>query len=247
MSVKDYFSNHSKIYAAFRPVYPKTLYDYILPFVKEKDTAWDVATGNGQVARVLAEHFVHVHATDISKAQLESAFQKDNIFYSVGRAEQSGFPDHGIDLVTVGQALHWFNLDAFFSEARRVLKPNGIIAVWGYAILRISKDIDQHFMHFYNNIVGPYWDDARKLVEDEYASITFPFDELPSKEFEIVVEWNADQFAGYLTSWSATQKFIRAHGFNPVEDFMRTLQPLWKRNETKVVTFPVFLRLGKAH
>jgi len=247
MSVKDYFSNHSKIYAAFRPVYPKALYDYILPFVKEKDTAWDVATGNGQVARVIAEHFERVHATDISKAQLESAFQKNNIFYGVGRAEESGFSDHGIDLVTVGQALHWFNLDAFFSEARRALKPNGIIAVWGYAILRISGDIDQHFMHFYNNIVGPYWDDARKLVENEYASIAFPFDELPAKQFEIVVEWNADQFAGYLTSWSATQKFIRTHGFNPVEDFMRTLQPLWKRNETKVVSFPVFLRLGKAH
>ncbi|HYG00832.1 MAG TPA: class I SAM-dependent methyltransferase [Chryseosolibacter sp.] len=245
MSVKDYFSNHSKIYAAFRPVYPTALYDYILPFVKEKHTAWDVATGNGQVATVLADVFTTVHATDISKAQLESAFQKKNINYSVGRAEESDFPDGEFDLVTVGQALHWFNLPLFYNEVRRVLKSDGIVAVWGYAILKVSPDIDKHFLHFYNNIVGPYWDDARKLVEDEYATIPFPFHELPSKQFQIVVEWDADQFAGYLTSWSATQKFIRAHGFNPVDDFMRSLQPFWKRHEVKIVSFPVFLRLGR--
>ena len=88
---KDLFSKQSDLYARYRPTYPKELYEYILSFVKEKNTAWDCATGNGQAAVVLADHFKKVIATDISAAQIDKAIKKDNIEYSVCSAESTPF------------------------------------------------------------------------------------------------------------------------------------------------------------
>jgi ubiquinone/menaquinone biosynthesis C-methylase UbiE len=245
MNTKDYFSGHSKIYAAFRPTYPKALYEFIYSHLGEKNAAWDCATGNGQVATYLAKEFKHVHATDISTQQIEQAVQASNITYQVSPAEKSDFENKQFDLITVGQALHWFDRMLFFKEAQRTLKPNGLLAVWGYANLQIDPHIDVRFNYFYENVVGPYWDNARRLVEQEYKTISFPFAEISSPKFEIQVEWDLNQFAGYLTSWSATQKFIRANGYNPVGNFIPSLKDLWKENELKSVTFPVFVRLGR--
>lgn len=242
--MKDYFSQHAKVYAAFRPSYPQELYDFVFRFVSERNRAWDCATGNGQVAQVLASHFEEVCATDISQAQLENAVIKPNIKYSIASAEQTTFPDRTFDLITVGQAMHWFNIPSFYQEVDRVLKNGGVLAVWGYAILKINPAIDELFLGFYENTVGPYWDEARRLVETEYSSLPFPYKEVSSPKFNIVVEWNLEQFAGYLTSWSATQKYIRTHHVNPVDDLVKQLHPHWRRNENKTVSFPVFLRLG---
>jgi ubiquinone/menaquinone biosynthesis C-methylase UbiE len=245
MSTKDYFSDQSKVYATFRPKYPEALYHFIYLHLTNKNAAWDCATGNGQVAGHLSIDFKEVFATDLSKQQIAEAIQKENIHYSVSPAEKTTFSDSQFDLITVGQALHWFDREAFYREAKRLLKPGGLLAVWGYANLNIDPAIDGRFDHFYKNVVGPYWDDARRLVEQEYKTIPFPFKEIPAPKFEIELQWTINHFAGYLTSWSATQKFIKANGYNPVQNFIRTLNALWKENEVKSVTFPVFLRLGQ--
>lgn len=242
---KDYFSTQANVYAAFRPTYPNALYEFIFQQLKEKKTAWDCATGNGQVAHYLANHFENVYATDISQQQLDQAIQKKNIFYSLGPAERTSFPDHQFDLITVGQALHWFDIDRFYDEVKRVSKPGALLAVWGYALLYIEPAIDKVIMNFYNNIVGPYWDHARRLVEEEYRSITFPFEEIPSPKFLITTTWTLAHLAGYLESWSATQKYIKAYGVNPVPALLKELGPLWEQETAKAIRFPVFLRLGK--
>jgi SAM-dependent methyltransferase len=245
MGVKDYFSEQSEVYAAFRPTYPDELYQFIYSFLKKKNTAWDCGTGNGQVASHLAKQFIHVFATDISGQQLRQAPIIPNITYSVSAAEKTDFNDHTFDLITVAQALHWFDRDKFYNEARRVLAPDGLLAVWGYSNLSISPSVNQHILSFYGNTVGPYWDNARKLVEQEYQTISFPFVEIPCPKFEIKVQWSLSTLAGYLTSWSATQKFIKTNSFNPVPAFVESLKDLWRDQEIKTVTFPVFLRLGK--
>jgi ubiquinone/menaquinone biosynthesis C-methylase UbiE len=245
METKDYFSGHSKIYAAFRPSYPQELYDFIFQYVHNKATAWDCATGNGQVAKILSPYFEKVFATDISQQQLENAHHADNIMYSVSAAEQTSFNENQFDLITVGQALHWFNLEGFYREVNRVGKNNSIIAVWGYANCVINKDVDKIFSNFYNNVVGPYWDSARRLVEQEYKNIPFSFEQIPSPKFEIKVQWTLDQFIGYLTSWSATQKYIKANQTNPVDIVKEALKAYWPVDETKAVVFPVFLKLGR--
>ncbi len=238
---KDYFSGHSKLYATFRPTYPDVLYEFIFKHVKQFDTAWDCATGNGQVAKVLANSFKTVYATDISREQIQHAHQKKNIVYNIEQAEQTSFADNQFDLITVAQAIHWFDTETFFQEVARVARPGGILAVWGYANCFVNSEIDKHFVHFYQNIVGPYWDKARVLIEQHYQPISFPFEEIPSPPFQIQVNWNLEQFAGYLTTWSATQKYIHTTGIDPVPEFIKQIKPRWK--DAMPVTFPVFLRL----
>lgn len=245
MEKKDYFSKQSKIYATFRPAYPREVYDFIFQHLNERKTAWDCATGNGQVAQHLARHFDKVYATDISKQQLSNAFQADNILYSLAPAEQCGLPDRAFDLITVAQALHWFDLSKFYGEVNRVAKPAALLAVWGYSLLHVDERIDKLYLDFYENRVGPYWDAARRIVENHYRDVPFPFEEIPCPEFKIHVQWTQEQFTGYLTSWSATQKYLEVHHEDPVKSFTRELQPLWKKDEVKSVSFPVFMRLGR--
>jgi ubiquinone/menaquinone biosynthesis C-methylase UbiE len=242
--MKDLFSGHSKIYASFRPVYPDALYQFIFQHLKNKNTAWDCATGNGQVAKILSSYFNEVYATDISQQQLDHAFRANNIQYSISAAEQTSFSDAQFDLITVAQALHWFDRDSFYREVKRVGKPGGLLAVWGYALLYIEPAIDTIIMDFYNNTIGPFWDDARRLVEQEYKTIAFPFKEIPAPPFSIDVHWTLDHLTGYLESWSSTQKFIRQKGINPVDAVAETLRKHWAEGESKKVSFPIFARLG---
>src|SRR5689334_1149416 len=114
--MKDNFSKQASLYARYRPVYPPELFSFILNHIEKKDSAWDCATGNGQTAKELAKHFDKVHATDISQKQLDQAEQASNIFYSLQAAEQTNFSDNQFDLVTVSQALHWFDFDKFYTE-----------------------------------------------------------------------------------------------------------------------------------
>lgn len=244
MEKKDYFSRQSQEYAVFRPTYPEDLYAFIFRHLKDWSSAWDCATGNGQVARYLADYFQTVYATDISQQQLDQAFTARNISYSLAPAEHTAFADNQFDLITVAQALHWFDLKSFYSEATRTAKPGGLLAVWGYGLLSIDAVIDELFLDFYNHKTGPYWDPARQLVENHYRDIPFPFETLPCPGFNITVHWTPDQFAGYLRSWSATQKYIASHGVNPVTAFMEALAEIWSIDEIKRVTFPVFLKLG---
>lgn len=242
--MKDLFSGHSKQYAAFRPTYPKSLYDFILKNVKSKKTAWDCACGNGQVAKDLAEYFEKVFATDHSEKQLESAIKKANIEYSVASAERSGFNDGQFDLITVGQALHWLNIPVFFDEARRVLKPDGVIAVWGYSLVRINDDLDLAINEFYNHIIGPYWDKERKHVDNQYSHIDFPFKKIDVPSFEFSFEWTLTEFQGYLSTWSSVQKFIKQHQHNPVDDLILQIRHSWGDGRREV-SFPLFVLMGK--
>ena len=241
---KDLFSNQASTYAKYRPVYPKDLLDHILQFVKEKNMVWDCATGNGQAAYSLASYFKKVIATDTSEKQLALAKQHPNIQYQVAAAEHTPFPENSFDLVTVAQAYHWLQFESFEKEVRRVAKKDAVIAVWGYNLFTTENEaINQLVKKFYSEIVGPYWDKERKLVDDNYSTIPFNFDPLPTKEFFIKSEWTKEDLIGYLNSWSSVQHFINARKYNPVNDIINDIDNLWK--DVNAVTFPLFLKLGR--
>ncbi len=241
--MKDRFSNHARSYAAFRPHYPKALYDFIFGQVKSFDQAWDAGTGNGQAAEVLATRFKNVLATDISRAQLDQAVQRENITYAVA-GETSGLPDHSVDLITVAQAIHWFDRGTFYAGVRRVARPGAVIAVWVYGLLKISPEIDPLVRDFYTRVVGPYWDPERKLIDDELKSMEFPFEEIKVPEFRMQFEWTLAELEGYFNTWSATQKFIHEQSNNPVNELMdRIASGSTVKNHS--VAFPLFLRLGR--
>jgi ubiquinone/menaquinone biosynthesis C-methylase UbiE len=243
--MKDNFSTQSEQYVKFRPTYPNELYQFLLSLVKTKDKAWDCGTGNGQVAQELSKHFKEVYATDISEKQIKNAIQRANIFYKVESAERTSFLDKSFDLITVAQAIHWFDFDAFYKEVTRVIKPNGILAVIGYGLLSINKDTDAIINRFYREVTGPYWDKERKYIDEHYQTIPFPFKEIESPQLYNSYEWSLEQLIGFLDTWSAVQHFIKANKQNPVELVYKDLQQAWGINSTKTVRFPILLRIGK--
>ena len=241
----DRFSEMSGHYRKYRPDYPEEMLEEIISLAENRECSWDCGTGNGQVAKFLSRHFNKVHASDISKEQIGQAYKAANIEYLITRSEDSGLAAHSIDLITVAQALHWFDFDAFFKEVRRVANSRAVIAVWGYGLLSFGDETDQLINDFYQNILNPYWDPHRKHVENAYRSIPFPFQQLSLKQdYEIVTQFNLNSFAGYLATWSSVRNFIAEKKFDPVEQFERDLASTWRTDETKTARFPIFTKIG---
>ncbi|MDB5252942.1 MAG: SAM-dependent methyltransferase [Flaviaesturariibacter sp.] len=242
---KDLFSTQSDAYARYRPVYPAELFAFLLTLAPGREAAWDCATGNGQAAVVLADHFQTVEATDISEAQLAKAGQKQKIRYSVAAAEQTSFPEHSFDLITVAQAYHWIDPEAFAREARRVGRPGAPVAVWMYNRFSTGAPaLDALFDRFYFEITGPYWDPERAHVDDNYSSIAFPFANAGTAEFSIDTRWTRDEAVGYLSTWSAVQKYTRLKGFSPLGLVLDELRAAWPDGVIHPIRFPVVMRYG---
>lgn len=239
------FSKQADLYARYRPDYPRELYDYIFSHLENKETAWDCATGSGQVATILANHFDKVYASDISGEQMEHAPRKPNIEYFRVPAEDTGFPSGIFDLITVAQAIHWFNFDKFYSEVNRTAGEESLLAVVGYGILNVDPEIDKLIHRFYDEMFSHYFGKCRKYLDDRYRTIPFPFDEIPSPEFAKELEWSLEDLEGFLNSWSPVQQYKNDHETNPVDPFLMELRSVWKPGESRTVTFPVFLRLGR--
>lgn len=245
MNFKDHFSKQSADYAKFRPRYPQDLYDFVLSHVQTKNIAWDVATGNGQVALVLAEHFNKVIATDASENQIKHATQHPKVNYIVSAAENSGLPNGVCDLITVGQALHWFDFEKFFEEVKRVAKPGCFFAAWGYRIHSISPEIDVLTKKFDEELVGPYWPKERMYVDAHYENISFPFKPIETPPFTLKWKWNMYELLGYLSTWSSTQLYMKAKQHNPLELIEKDLLTAWGNPETeREILWAIYFKAG---
>jgi SAM-dependent methyltransferase len=242
---KDLFSKQAGSYAAFRPTYPPALIEYILTQVKQRDTAWDCATGNGQAASLLAPYFQQVWATDISQQQLDKASSHPKVSYLVCQAEQTPLADNSVDLTTVAQAYHWFRFDQFAQEVTRVSKPGALLAVWGYSMVEPADPrVNRLLARYYWETMGPYWDPERKYIDARYTTVPFPFAEIPSMPFQIQLRWKAEDLLGYLGTWSSLQHFKTANGFDPTVQFREQLQEIWNDQSSQLFIFPLFLRLA---
>ena len=245
MSFKDHFSKQAAGYAKFRPRYPQKLFDYLGSIAPSRQLAWDCGTGNGQAAIGLASVFDRVIATDASKKQIANAQSHEKVEYRVAPAENSDFRSEMIDLIMVAQALHWFDLDPFYAETRRVLKADGVIAASAYNLLHIEKAIDEVVNRYYHDVVGPFWPPERRLVE-QFVNLPFPFQQIGPPEFEMKARWNLDHLLGYLRTWSSTQRFIAAKGEDPLEQISDDLRCAWgKPDQIRSVTWPLIVRIGR--
>ncbi len=229
----DLFSKQSEIYSKFRPQYPDELYRFLLKNVPAQNFAWDCATGNGQAAVDLSQHFKKVVATDLSPSQIENATRADNIEYRVLKAEERlDAPDHSLDLITVAQAIHWFNLPVFYAECERLLKPGGVLATWAYGFHSpVSPEIDDRLHGFYFETLGPYWKPNNKKIWDGYRDLPFPFTRLVTPKLRMSVDWSLDTLMGYFRTWSATQLFIEATASDPTLELFHSLTTAWGEPE----------------
>lgn len=246
MGFKDHFSGHSMLYSRYRPTYPAALYRFLAEASPSRTLAWDCATGSGQAALGLAAHFERVIATDASAAQLKQAVPHQRVDYLVAPAERAPLGADSADLVTVAQALHWFDLDGFYREVRRVLKPGGVLAVWSYNLLECERAIDEVLSAFYAETVDPWWPPERVHIEQGYRDLPFPFIEEKNPAFAMQAEWSLPQLLGYLRTWSAVQRYQAERGSDPVTLIEPELAALWGDPEQRrTIRWPLSLRWGR--
>lgn len=240
---KDNFSAQSGWYAKYRPGYPMEMIEFLASLVPSGECAWDAGTGNGQLAVALSQVFKQVYATDLSRSQIDKAVQRKNITYRVEPGEECTFGPDQFDLITVGQAIHWFDFGKFYPHVMRTLKPMGIFAVLGYDVFRVNPEVDRAVDSLYHGVLGPFWDPERTYVENHYRNIPFPFD-YEMRESVISSTWDLEDAIGYLNSWSAVRHFIDKVGWDPVADIKGELSKSWGEGP-KQVHFPVFMRFGR--
>jgi ubiquinone/menaquinone biosynthesis C-methylase UbiE len=245
-SFEDHFSKHSEQYAQYRPHYPAGIYAYLASLAPGNSLAWDCGTGNGQAAIGLTKYFDKVHATDASAEQISLAYEHDKVDYHVEPAEHVSLSASSVDLVTVAVAIHWFNFDEFYREVRRVLKPNGVLAAWTYNLAQISPEIDQLIDQYYFEILAGYWPERIRYLEQRYETIPFPFEEIAPPSFVMEMNWNLAQFAGFLNSWSATQRYKAQRGDQADDLLWPKLRTAWgNENEPRLVRWPLHFRIGR--
>jgi SAM-dependent methyltransferase len=244
MSFKDHFSKQAADYAKFRPRYPHNMFEYLGSLAPRRQLAWDCGTGNGQAAVGLAFVFDRVIATDASEKQIANAQPHERVEYRVAPAENSGIKSGTVDLIMVAQALHWFDLDRFYDEVRRVLKKNSVLAASAYNLLHVEPAIDEVINRYYYEVVGTFWPPERVLIE-KFEELPLPFSEIQTPSFEMIGQWNLEHLVGYLRSWSATQRFMAAKGADPLEQITDELRGAWGNPpQVRSVIWPLTLRVG---
>ena len=245
MAFKDHFSTQAADYVRFRPDYPRALFAWLAGEAPAHRLAWDCATGSGQAARALAEFFRRVHASDASQAQLSRAQPLPGVEYAVATAESSGLAPGSVDLITVAQALHWFDLDQFQAEVGRVLAPAGVVAAWSYNLMHITPAVDEILRGFYEDPLGPYWPPERRHVEDGYAHLPLPGTPIPAPAFAMVARWSLGHLLGYLRTWSASVRCQEVSGEDPVEAITQSLTTAWGEAETREVRWPLTVKAAR--
>ena len=246
MNFKDHFSAHAATYAEARPHYPPELFDWLAKQCPRRRLAWDAGCGNGQASVALAEYFGEVYATDPSQSQIANAIAHDKVQYAVESAEACSLGDHTANLVTVAQAYHWFDHARFCDEARRVLAPDGVAALWSYAESRVSPEVDPIVDQLHHRTLGADWPPERQHVLDRYRELPFPFRPIPSPAFEMRADWNLHQYLAYLSSWSATQRYLKRTGIDPVVAIGDDMRATWGHPETvRSVEWPLLLLVGR--
>ena len=192
----------SRDYATHRHGPPTSFFDRLETFAPLKDRrVLDLATGPGTVALELARRGAIVSGIDLSDAQIEAARARardldldGRTTFRVARAEETGADPASVDLVTAGQAWHWFDAPAVVAEVGRVLRPGGALAIVAYSYLAehspVAADSEELILEFNSEwpMAGwsglfPQWiDDVIRGGLEFVEQFCWDYDELYSHE-----------------------------------------------------------------
>ena len=161
-------------------------------------------------------------------------------------AEHSEMKDRSVDLITAAQAVHWFDLDRFYAEVRRVLKSGGILAVWCYDLTEITSEVDRVMESYYHDVLGEFWPPQICRVDEHYRTLPFPFNELIAPEFAVEASWSLTDLFRYLSSWSAAQKYKESHSTDPLDEKRAEFAATWGAAADRTVRWPLYLRVGQS-
>lgn len=197
--------------------------------------AWDCGCGSGQATQGLADHFDAVIATDPSGEQLTHAPPIPRTVWQQVSAEESGLPDASVDAVVIAQALHWFDLERFWPEVRRIVRPGGIVAAWSYAFQQTGvPELDTLLREYTTDTVGKFWPPEREHVDTGYALVPFPFERIEPPAAAMSAMWDVGRELGYLRSWSATKRAREELGTDPVAAIEDRIRDGWGPGEREV-------------
>ena len=229
-------------YASGRPTYPADLVAVLADLAPSRDLAVDVGCGTGQLSVLLADHVDRVIGVDPSGSQIDAATPASNVEYLVGPAEHLPIDDTVASLITVAQAAHWFDLPAFYDEARRIARPDAVLALITYGVVVLDDDLTDRFGRFYTDEIGPYWPPERAHVDAGYTDLPFPFERIDVDAPPIERDWTLDEFVDYLRTWSAMRRAGET-GTELVSALRADLAPVW--GDRRRVTWPITVLAGR--
>ncbi|MDC0535357.1 class I SAM-dependent methyltransferase [Francisellaceae bacterium] len=242
--MENVFSRQKEDYKKARPAYPNEFFAALSKLCENKNLAWDSATGNGQAAVSLSEHFNQVIATDISQTQINHATYRSNVDYRVEAVEQNSLLPNSVDMINAAQAIHWLNLDDFYNTIYRVAKRGALVAIYGFREVSVSSKIDQLIDIYIQEIVGSDWREGKDYYDSEYQSLSFPFKEIKLPPFSIKLNWTLDQVLGLLDSYSGPQNYLDRVGQLPSSEIRADMLKLWGDQQKREVVIPIVHRIG---
>lgn len=243
---KNWFDQGGQAYARFRPEYPPELATYLASIAPDTSLAVDIGCGTGQLTRQLAAHFATVIGVDPSADQITHAAPLANLSYACAQAENLPLAERSASLITAAQAAHWFDLPRFYAEVRRVAGPQAILALISYGVLRLEGLLGERFGEFYWNEIGPFWPPERKLVDSGYATLEFPFNELQGPAIAIRLEWQLDEFLGYVSTWSAVRSARESGREELLHRFAADMARRWGDPASRQpISWPINMRIAR--
>jgi SAM-dependent methyltransferase len=206
------FSDRVQDYVRWRPGYPPEVLEALRGDLglRPSHVVADVGSGTGLLSRLLVENGNVVYGVEPNRAMAawaEVDLGPTGRFHSVdGRAEATGLDDDSVDLVTAGQAFHWFKVPESRAEFLRILRPGGGVALaWNLRRVDSTPFLRDYeaFLHRWSND----YDEVSAQYANE-ASLRGLFGEAGWQErrFDSTQHFDLEGLRGRLLSSSYTPK-----------------------------------------